>query len=95
MELEVIIPDGVKPGDVFEVEFDGKMVEVDVPEGCGPGSAITILLPVTPKGSKGEEAPVATVPAQEPPATTVQMPPVATEPIRPAQAELKQDGSKD
>ncbi|CAE7358623.1 unnamed protein product, partial [Symbiodinium microadriaticum] len=27
MELEVIIPDGVKPGDVFEVEFDGKMVE--------------------------------------------------------------------
>ena len=25
-----------------------------MPEGCGPGSAITILLPVTPKGSKGE-----------------------------------------
>lgn len=95
MELEVIIPDGVKPGDVFEVEFDGKMVEVDVPEGCGPGSAITILLPVTPKGSKGEEAPVATVPAQEPPATTVQMPPVATEPIRPAQGAVPDEPSNE
>ncbi|CAE6956864.1 unnamed protein product [Symbiodinium sp. CCMP2592] len=65
MKLEVIIPDGVKPGDVFEVKFDGKMVQVDVPEGCRPGSAISILLPVTPKGSKGEEAPATTVPAED------------------------------
>ncbi|CAE7304608.1 unnamed protein product [Symbiodinium natans] len=60
VEIEVIVPDGVQPGDVFEVEYDGKMLEVDVPAGCGPGSAITLAIPVTPhetpQGSKGQEA---------------------------------------
>lgn len=43
--FEVIVPDGAKVGDDILVEADGSQVTVTVPEGCGPGSALSVMLP--------------------------------------------------
>eukprot|EP00931_Biecheleriopsis_adriatica_P098451 TRINITY_DN7240_c0_g1_i2.p1 TRINITY_DN7240_c0_g1~~TRINITY_DN7240_c0_g1_i2.p1 ORF type:complete len:2333 (+),score=612.73 TRINITY_DN7240_c0_g1_i2:51-7049(+) len=45
LECDVEIPPGYVPGDVFEAEIDGKIVEVTVPDGCYEGMVIAIDLP--------------------------------------------------
>eukprot|EP00441_Pelagodinium_beii_P047254 CAMPEP_0197619818 /NCGR_PEP_ID=MMETSP1338-20131121/806_1 /TAXON_ID=43686 ORGANISM="Pelagodinium beii, Strain RCC1491" /NCGR_SAMPLE_ID=MMETSP1338 /ASSEMBLY_ACC=CAM_ASM_000754 /LENGTH=135 /DNA_ID=CAMNT_0043188863 /DNA_START=59 /DNA_END=463 /DNA_ORIENTATION=- len=44
-EAEVVIPAGLKVGDVFIVEIDGQELELEVPEGCGPGSVLSVPIP--------------------------------------------------
>ena len=44
-QVEVVVPDGVFPGQGFTVEFDGTTFEIACPDGCGPGSAILVEVP--------------------------------------------------
>ena len=45
-ELEVVVPDGVRPGEPFTVQTAcGDEFEVLVPEGCAPGQPIIVSLP--------------------------------------------------
>ncbi|CAJ1428625.1 unnamed protein product [Effrenium voratum] len=46
VELEIEVPEGLEAGQVFEVEYEGSTLDVEVPEGCGPGSLITLQVPV-------------------------------------------------
>ena len=43
----VEVPDGVASGELFSVEFDGRIFEVTVPEGMLPGDEIEIELPTS------------------------------------------------
>lgn len=46
--VEVVVPDGVFSGDYFSVDFAGMTYDITCPEGCGPGAAIIVDLPVGP-----------------------------------------------
>jgi len=43
--VDVVVPDGCYPGDLFIVEHEGHQFNVEVPDGCGPGSAMQIEVP--------------------------------------------------
>eukprot|EP00930_Biecheleria_cincta_P018351 TRINITY_DN14324_c2_g1_i1.p1 TRINITY_DN14324_c2_g1~~TRINITY_DN14324_c2_g1_i1.p1 ORF type:complete len:2188 (-),score=480.97 TRINITY_DN14324_c2_g1_i1:65-6628(-) len=42
---DVIIPDGLQAGQVFEEELDGRIVKIVAPHGSAPGDVITVRLP--------------------------------------------------
>lgn len=43
--VEIVVPDGLKPGDNFEVEWGGVNYSIAVPDGVRSGQALTIELP--------------------------------------------------
>lgn len=43
-EVEVVVPEGVGPGQTFTVEYLGVSYEVAVPEGFGPGMAVRVAV---------------------------------------------------
>ena len=46
--VEVVVPDGVRSGEAFSVEFDGAVFEIICPDGCAAGSAILVDVPAAP-----------------------------------------------
>eukprot|EP00930_Biecheleria_cincta_P062133 TRINITY_DN4763_c0_g1_i4.p1 TRINITY_DN4763_c0_g1~~TRINITY_DN4763_c0_g1_i4.p1 ORF type:complete len:4247 (+),score=977.42 TRINITY_DN4763_c0_g1_i4:998-12742(+) len=65
--IEVVIPDGHSPGDVFSVDANGVQFEIIVPEGCEPGE--TIFMDVLPdyrlsKSARSSSNPTKTTPRQ-------------------------------
>ena len=44
--VEVVVPDGVRAGEAFSVEFGGAVMEIVCPDGCGAGSAIIVDMPL-------------------------------------------------
>jgi hypothetical protein len=60
LEVEVVVPEGVDPGDQLLVTHAGQSFHVEVPDGCGPGSALTVRIPqprspLPAGGGEGEE----------------------------------------
>ena len=47
-QVQIVIPDGLWPGDPFVVTTAAGDFEIAVPDGCGPGDTIEVTLPVPP-----------------------------------------------
>jgi hypothetical protein len=45
-QIEVTVPLGCYPGMEFLVDFEGQTFYVAVPDGCGPGTAVTVEAPL-------------------------------------------------
>ena len=43
--VEIVVPDGLGPGDAFDVEWGGVNYNIAVPDGCVGGTALNIELP--------------------------------------------------
>jgi len=44
-QVEIVVPDGLGPGDAFDVEWGGVDYNIAVPDGCAGGTALNIELP--------------------------------------------------
>jgi len=44
-QVEIVVPDGLGPGDAFDVEWGGVNYNIAVPDGCAGGTALNIELP--------------------------------------------------
>ena len=68
--VEIVVPDGLTPGDEFTVEWGGTSYSIAVPDGVASGQALTIELPELPGGAEEpaaapEPASVAAAAAEE------------------------------
>ena len=43
--VEVTVPDGIGPGDEFIIEYDGRSLSVQCPDGCSAGMPIELEIP--------------------------------------------------
>lgn len=58
MPVEVLVPNGIYPGDAFSVEHaDGQLYDITCPDGVGPGDAIFVDLPLLPPPPLAAEPP--------------------------------------
>ena len=55
-QVQIIIPDGLWPGDPFMVMAAAGEFEIVVPDGCGPGDTIEVTLPLPPAGEPVDAA---------------------------------------
>ena len=51
-QVEVVVPDGVGPGEAFSVEFDGVVMDIICPDDCSAGSAILVEMPAADNRSR-------------------------------------------
>ena len=42
-QVEIVVPDGLGPGDAFDVEWGGVNYNIAVPDGCAGGTALNIV----------------------------------------------------
>ncbi|CAE7304597.1 unnamed protein product [Symbiodinium natans] len=44
-DVDIMVPDGVKAGDLLNLELEGRQLQVAVPHHCGPGSLLRLRAP--------------------------------------------------
>jgi len=82
--MQVIVPDGMGPGQALQVQSPAGLVQVDIPEGVGPGAAFEVLLPTAaaPPPAPAMATPEPVMPTPEPmmptPPQPLEIPPPAT-----------------
>lgn len=54
--VELVVPDGIGPGDLFVCTFEGKMFEVVAPDGVIAGMELQVVLPKTTAVGAGSRA---------------------------------------
>ena len=55
--VEIVVPDGLGPGDAFDVEWGGVNYSIAVPDGCAGGTALNIELPALDQSAAAEPEP--------------------------------------
>mgnify|MGYP006145811185 CR=1 FL=1 len=75
--VEVVVPEGCWPGDVFLVSHDSMVFEVTTPDGAGPGMVVSVECPG--QQQQQEEAPPLSPATQPESLQPVQAPSVAAE----------------
>ena len=70
-QVEIVVPDGLGPGDAFDVEWGGVNYNIAVPDGCAGGTALNIDLPSLDQPAATEPPP----PIAEEPCTNMKFKP--------------------
>ena len=47
-QVQVQVPPGLAPGQVFQVNANGQLISVTVPAGCPPGTVLSVAVPPPP-----------------------------------------------
>ena len=83
-QVQVQIPPGLAPGQVFQVNANGQLISVTVPAGCQPGMVLAVAVPPPPAISLQPPPPAVSL-QPPPPAVSLQpqpvMPPAAPQSV--------------
>ena len=78
-QVQVQIPPGLAPGQVFQVNANGQLISVTVPAGCQPGTVLAVAVPPPPAVSLQPQP----APVMPPPAVSLQPQPAVMPPAAP------------
>ena len=56
-QVQVQIPPGLAPGQVFQVNANGQLISVTVPAGCPPGTVLAVAVPPPPASRSSRSPP--------------------------------------
>mmetsp|Transcript_19962 Transcript_19962/g.51899 ORF Transcript_19962/g.51899 Transcript_19962/m.51899 type:complete len:248 (-) Transcript_19962:139-882(-) len=76
-QVQVQIPPGLAPGQVFQVNANGQLISVTVPAGCPPGAVLAVAVPPPPAVSLQPPPPAVSLQPQPAPV----MPPAAPQSV--------------